>query len=96
MALLSCVYILFVVSPYPVDLVGHHSGWNKAMQQDLVVEPPVYHTRIYQLYLNTLYKDGAKYTLAQYKKIWLFHFHDFGSRHLVLYEIDMDVTVSNL
>ena len=35
--LLSCVHILFVVSPYPVDLVGH-IGRNKAMQQYLVVE----------------------------------------------------------
>ena len=38
MKLLSCVHILFVVSPYPVDLVGHPSGRNKAMQQYLVVE----------------------------------------------------------
>ena len=38
MKLISCVHILFVVSPYPVDLVGHHIGPNKAMQQYLVVE----------------------------------------------------------
>ena len=37
MKLLSFVHILFVVSPYPVDLVGH-IGRNKAMQQYLVVE----------------------------------------------------------
>ena len=38
MTLLSCVHILFVISPYPVDLVGHPIGRNKAMQQYLVVE----------------------------------------------------------
>ena len=33
-----CSYFLIVVSPYPADLVGHHSDWNKAMQQNLVVQ----------------------------------------------------------
>ena len=64
MKLLSFVHILFVVSPYPVDLVGH-IGRNKAMQQYLVVEslcvPQLYYRPIFVmaiLYVSCYTRPG--------------------------------------